>query len=249
MNKRNGRLSEFFEIVAFILVLVGIFLWTDSAGKESEKKQDAIWEENWNEAFEEGYNDAKQQGLVDGYFACLENRGLEYDPGVQDPDEGFLYSIEQDTYDEDYMQTGYDEGYYGEYDNALAYGYQLCLINRELEYDKELDDSHLFDRCKKVAGEATYEPKEYDQTNDTVPFDREYDYSSLEFTKVDSSCFSEIAYDEKNEIMVYRFKDSGALYYYYKITAMLYYDFLDSSSLGSYYERNIKGWYTCYRLE
>ena len=94
-----------------------------------------------------------------------------------------------------------------------------------------------------------YQPPSDEQVNGKVPYDYEYDYSDLIFDEVDSTCFSEVSYDIDNEILVVRFKDSGALYYYYKISPSLYDSFRSADSLGGFYNDNIKGKFSCYRLE
>lgn len=97
--------------------------------------------------------------------------------------------------------------------------------------------------------EPQYQPPSDELVNGKVPYDNNYDYSSLEFDQVDSSCFSEVSYDINNEILVVRFRDSGALYYYYKITPSFYDSFRSAESLGAFYNENIKGKFSCYRLE
>jgi len=59
-------------------------------------------------------------------------------------------------------------------------------------------------------------------------------------SSIDSSCFSKIGYDEENEVLYVEFLDSGSEYRYLGFS---YYDWLDfraSSSLGQYYNQNIK---------
>ena len=94
-----------------------------------------------------------------------------------------------------------------------------------------------------------YQPPSDELVNGKVPYDYEYDYSNLEFDEVDSSCFSEVSYDINNEILVVRFRDSGALYYYYKISPSFYDSFRSAESLGGFYNDSIKGKFSCYRLE
>ena len=94
-----------------------------------------------------------------------------------------------------------------------------------------------------------YQPPSDELVNGKVPFDNDYEYSSLIFDEVDSSCFSEVSYDINNEILVVRFRDSGALYYYYKISPSFYDSFRSADSLGGFYNNSIKGKFSCYRLE
>lgn len=94
-----------------------------------------------------------------------------------------------------------------------------------------------------------YQPPSDELVNGKVPYDYDYDYSELIFDEVDSTCFSEVSYDIDNEILVVRFRDSGALYYYYKISPSFYDSFRSAESLGGFYNDNIKGKFSCYRLE
>ena len=219
----------------------------NSCNKEYAEKQDKIWDENWQEAFEVGSSDGEQQGYIDGWSACLDNREFDLDPEL-DPEDIYT-QYDQESYEEEYMQTAYEEGYGTSHESSFATGYLDCLDSRGLEFDSEYDSLELFDYIWDYPKTKEYIPKEYEYTGGNVPYDTSYDYSDLEFQSVDSSCFSEVAYDRSSGILVCRFKDSGALYYYYCISPIMFDDFMNSSSLGSYYNRNIKGNFLCYRLE
>lgn len=62
----------------------------------------------------------------------------------------------------------------------------------------------------------------------------------------DSSCFSSIGYCRDREILVVTFRDSGNTYIYEDFPYSEWKDFSSASSLGSYYNANIKGCYTSY---
>lgn len=77
----------------------------------------------------------------------------------------------------------------------------------------------------------------------------EFSYDDVYMESVDSTCFSEVGYDEENEVLLVRFLESGSLYAYSEISYNLYEDFILSDSLGTYYNSNIKGLYNCERIE
>jgi hypothetical protein len=58
-----------------------------------------------------------------------------------------------------------------------------------------------------------------------------------------SSCFSEIGYDSDWEILVVRFRDSGAVYTYSDFPEDEWNKFIAASSLGRWYNAHIKGRY------
>ena len=62
-----------------------------------------------------------------------------------------------------------------------------------------------------------------------------------------SSCFSEVGYCEDEEILVVTFRDSGKTYLYLDVPEWEWYSFISSSSLGGYYNSDIKPFYSCYR--
>lgn len=64
----------------------------------------------------------------------------------------------------------------------------------------------------------------------------------------DSSCFSRIGYDSAHEALVVVFRDSGSKYCYYGFSSSDWKLFQSADSLGSYYNKNIKGNYSCERV-
>lgn len=89
-------------------------------------------------------------------------------------------------------------------------------------------------------------PDMSDVSDDPLPIEDEEPTVSMKSTP-DSSCFSEIGYDDWTATLYVRFRDSGSLYSYEE-----FYDwdsFRHADSLGSYYNSYIKGQYECHRLE
>lgn len=65
----------------------------------------------------------------------------------------------------------------------------------------------------------------------------------------DSSAFSEIGYNAAHEVLMVRFRDSGKAYLYYDFSESMYREFTAADSLGSYYNKSIKGSYTCEKVD
>ena len=63
-----------------------------------------------------------------------------------------------------------------------------------------------------------------------------------------SSCFSEIGYDPEWEVLVVRFRDSGSVYKYSDFPMEEWNKFISASSLGSWYNKHIKGKYEYERV-
>lgn len=59
----------------------------------------------------------------------------------------------------------------------------------------------------------------------------------------DSTCFSRVGYDSRNNVLIVVFRDSGAEYHYYDVPEDVWESFYDSASLGKYFNREIKGNY------
>lgn len=59
----------------------------------------------------------------------------------------------------------------------------------------------------------------------------------------DSTCFSRVGYDSRNNVLIVVFRDSGAEYHYFDVPEDVWESFYDSTSLGRYFNREIKGNY------
>ena len=77
-----------------------------------------------------------------------------------------------------------------------------------------------------------------------APTQREFNVDDviMQYTP-ESTCFSEIGYDSEWEILVVRFRDSGALYTYSDFSESAWNKFKAADSLGSWYNTHIKGQY------
>lgn len=79
----------------------------------------------------------------------------------------------------------------------------------------------------------------------------EYDGSGLvwQYT-LKSTCFSAIAYDDGCEMLALIFRSNeDRAYVYSEFLERDYQEFISSSSLGGYYNQNIKGQYPCRRTD
>lgn len=65
---------------------------------------------------------------------------------------------------------------------------------------------------------------------------------------VDSSAISEMGYDSKKSALIIRFKSSGKAYAYIDFPVSEWNSFQSAKSIGTYYNKNIKGKYKSYRL-
>lgn len=59
----------------------------------------------------------------------------------------------------------------------------------------------------------------------------------------ESTCFSRVGYDSRNNVLIVVFRDSGAEYHYFGVPEDVWESFYDSASLGRYFNANIKGNY------
>lgn len=59
----------------------------------------------------------------------------------------------------------------------------------------------------------------------------------------ESTCFSRVGYDSRNNVLIVVFRKSGAEYHYFDVPEDVWESFYDSESLGRYFNREIKGNY------
>jgi hypothetical protein len=89
---------------------------------------------------------------------------------------------------------------------------------------------------------------EYEEDDD----DRSYhsdDYSLNWISTPDSTCFSRISYDSWHDVLAVEFRDSGAQYVYFDVEGWVWDELRDASSMGGYYNSDIKGNYDCERIQ
>lgn len=59
----------------------------------------------------------------------------------------------------------------------------------------------------------------------------------------ESTCFSRVGYDSRNQVLIVVFRESGAEYHYFGVPEDVWESFYDSASLGKYFNQEIKGNY------
>lgn len=64
----------------------------------------------------------------------------------------------------------------------------------------------------------------------------------------DSTCFSAVGYDSAGQVLFVQFRESGSIYSYDDVPALVYSDLMNAESMGGYYNGFIKGHYTAHRL-
>lgn len=79
--------------------------------------------------------------------------------------------------------------------------------------------------------------------------DQPFDYLSVPMQDVTSTMLAEVGYDPDYQILLLRFRSNGSLYSYDEVPQRVYDEFIDSDSLGSYFNNNIKGEYESTLLE
>ena len=90
----------------------------------------------------------------------------------------------------------------------------------------------------------------------TIPIETEQEEESsfekygIRMYEIDnSSCFSAIGYDYDDDILQVTFRDSGVSYQYSDVPVSVWNDLKSASSPGKYYNSDIKGNYSCTRMD
>lgn len=97
--------------------------------------------------------------------------------------------------------------------------------------------------------ESTPEPTSAPSEPTPEPTPEPPEPGDIPTSAVDSSCFSEVGYDETAQTLVVIFRDSGAKYAYFGFTPDDWAAFLSAPSLGRYYNASIKGSFECERID
>lgn len=161
----------------------------------------------------------------------------------------------------DYVESGYSEEDYSLCDECdrkvlsddlipVEYGkenvcaqcieiYSRCIVCKSFRHaDDMMDETHCYDCVDYIV---------VDYTSKGTPVVEVF--NSIRWTKTEGSeAFSEISYDKDKEILYVRFRDSGAAYRYLDFPFSSWKDFVTQSSLGNWYNANIKGHYECQKI-
>ena len=100
-----------------------------------------------------------------------------------------------------------------------------------------------------VADSDEGDEQERKTTSAGTPIDEDFNWNNVSMTSTpESSCFSEIGYDSRNEVLVVTFWDSGSSYAYYDVPEEVWDDLCSAKSKGGFYNSDIKGEYYCEKL-
>lgn len=113
---------------------------------------------------------------------------------------------------------------------------------------KSLDD--IIKSYKNQLQASSAEKKENKQAEQTD--DKEEDFSDqiiITTYEVDSTCLSEIGYDETDNILLVRFRDSGIYYAYYDVPLSECKSLYSAESIGLYFNQFIRNNYDYKRLD
>lgn len=107
----------------------------------------------------------------------------------------------------------------------------------------------LFSGCSAEAPSGTVEAS-VRTTSQGTPISDDAPFKKIDRIKTpDSTCFSEIGYDSGTGDLLVTFRESGVSYIYGEIPSEVWEDLKSASSMGSYYNKEIKGSYDCVRLD
>lgn len=92
-------------------------------------------------------------------------------------------------------------------------------------------------------------PEDAPATSHGTPINSSTDIDELPMQDTpNSSCFSQVGYPPGQEVLYVTFRDSGATYAYYDVPESVWDEFWSASSMGRYYNQEIKGAYDCEKI-
>ena len=107
----------------------------------------------------------------------------------------------------------------------------------------------LWGSSKDDTGEDTTVVEESEEEDEAaVYWEARYKIPSGLLKPVDSTAISEMGYDSDKQALIVRFKSSGKAYAYVDVPKSEWEAFRNAKSIGSYYNKNIKGKYKSYRM-
>lgn len=120
--------------------------------------------------------------------------------------------------------------------------YTKCVIC-DIYYDNDAIVDRLYcENCvdsNSIVGATTQGTPIVSIDLDSIPWESPHE----------SDCFSEIAYDEDSNTLYVRFRESGSAYRYLDFSESAWDEFASQESLGSWYNKAIKGKYECQKIE
>lgn len=127
---------------------------------------------------------------------------------------------------------------------ALAASVFLTACEAKPKEDPDWQDAALMEARASVSSAPADRPTETSRGtpiiyDDDVPEDISWQNTPQ------SDCFSRVGYCPGTETLGVTFRESGSTYYYYSVPSSIWKDLSSADSPGSYYNKHIKGKYTC----
>lgn len=121
----------------------------------------------------------------------------------------------------------------------------VSVVNDHKDTITEEDLEHAYGSGFEAGMEAADEARYHANKSSPLPVENREPTVDMVSTP-DSSCFSSVGYD--NGTLYVTFRDSGSVYSYEDVPSYVYDELWSASSMGSYYNSSIKGYYDCHRL-
>ena len=127
---------------------------------------------------------------------------------------------------------------------AVVVAFVLYVDSKNDKLTQEALD-HAYGSGYEAGMEAADEARYHASKKSPLPIENKKPSASMKSTP-DSTCFSSVGYS--NGTLYVEFRDSGSVYSYEDVPKSVYNELWDASSMGSYYNNYIKGYYECHRL-
>lgn len=104
-----------------------------------------------------------------------------------------------------------------------------------------VSEESSYDSVNRIEEEISDDPQEIEICNE----EESDEDRIIRVETSDSTCFSEIGYDEYRGVLYVTFRSSGASYVYSEVPNEVWKSLLNAESKGSYYNKEIKGQFPC----
>lgn len=121
----------------------------------------------------------------------------------------------------------------------------VSYVNNQKDAVTEEMLDHAYGSGFEAGMEAADEARYYANKSSSLPVENKNPTANMVSTP-GSSCFSSVGYDDGT--LYVKFRDNGYVYSYEDVPSYVYDELWDASSMGSYYNSYIKGYYECHRL-
>jgi hypothetical protein len=121
----------------------------------------------------------------------------------------------------------------------------VSYVNNQKDAVTEEMLEHAYGSGYEAGMEAADEARYHANKSSTLPVENREPTVDMVSTP-NPSCFSSVGYDYGT--LYVTFRDSGSVYSYENVPSYVYDELWGASSMGSYYNSYIKGYYECHRL-